>query len=200
MKDIHELLKDQDIEIKDKDAFDKAFRENYKTIAEHEKTNDKLKALQAKYDEDIKSRDKELEDLKTQLGETEGDKESLADVQKKLTDLQETHKKDKEEWEKKLADQEYEYAVKDATRGLKFSSNSAKEQFTRKLVEQELKVQDGTLLGLDDFVNKYKEEDAGAFADEAGEDKPHFASKTSGGGSGDTPGAKEATPIIGMVR
>ena len=69
--------------------------------------------------------------------------------------------------------------------GLKFTSNAAKKSFMADVIAKELKMEGDTLLGFDDFVNKYKEEDAGVFvADDnkdKGEDvkeKPSFSTKS----------------------
>lgn len=65
-----------------------------------------------------------------------------------------------------LAEAQYGYCVKDAVAGLKFSSSSAKRAFTADLTAKKLPIQDGKLLGLDDFVTAYRETDPDAFVAE----------------------------------
>ena len=70
------------------------------------------------------------------------------------------------------------YLVRDSTAGLKFSSESAKKAFIAELEQKNLPVQDEKLLGLDDFVKQYRENDPGAFASE--EKPPVFSGPTPG--------------------
>lgn len=67
----------------------------------------------------------------------------------------------------KLADMEYGHTVETAVAGLKFTSTAAKKAFVADLTAKKLTVQDGKLLGLDDFVNAYKQSDPSAFASES---------------------------------
>lgn len=67
----------------------------------------------------------------------------------------------------KLADMEYGHTVETAVAGLKFTSAAAKKAFVADLTAKKLTVQDGKLLGLDDFVNAYKQSDPSAFASES---------------------------------
>lgn len=84
-------------------------------------------------------------------------------------------KKAAEDWETKynadtkaLKDQlegvQYNHAVENAVSGIKFTSASAKKAFVSDLTAKGLKLQDGKLLGLDDFTKTYKDNDPGAFA------------------------------------
>ncbi len=89
------------------------------------------------------------------------------------------------EWEQKynalqadMQQKEYGYAAQSAAAGLKFSSESAKKAFIAELAGKKLPVQDGALLGFDDFVKGYKERDAAAFAGDA--PPPRVASSTPG--------------------
>lgn len=78
----------------------------------------------------------------------------------------------------KIAAMQYEFAAKDAVSGLKFTSESAKKAFVADLTAKKLPLQDGKLLGLDDFAKGYKEKDPGAFASE--EKPPMFSNRTPG--------------------
>lgn len=58
-----------------------------------------------------------------------------------------------------------QYAAGNAASGLKFTSESAKKAFLADLAAKKLPLQeDGTLLGLEDFVKAYQKADPGAFA------------------------------------
>ena len=200
MKNIYEILKSYGIEIPEdkKEAFDKEVLENYKTVSEVDTLRSKLtKAeterdnIQSKYDTDIAQRDADLASLQTQLKDAGGDAEKLATLQTNFDNLQTTYNKAKADYEKQLAEQAYDFAIKENSSKLKFSSNSAKKAFMSDLKAKNLSMENGKILGFDDFVNAYKEQDAGAFVvdddTEAGKPKPTFSGKT-------TPTPDEPTP------
>lgn len=135
MKNIHEILKSVGIEVPadKKEAFDKEVLENYKTISEVNLIRGKLENAESerdnyknKYDEDIKKRDADLEDLQKKLKNAGVDAEKLKKLETDLATLKTTYEESKGEYEKKLADQAYEFALKQKVDCLKFSSNSAK--------------------------------------------------------------------------
>lgn len=98
------------------------------------------------------------------------------------------------EWERKYTEEtkalteqleatKYAHTVEQAVSGFKFTSTSAQKAFVSDLTAKKLPVQDGKLMGLDDFVNAYKETDPGAFASEQ-QKQPVV---TAGGGGATTP-------------
>lgn len=191
MKNIHEILKSVGIEVPTdkKEAFDKEVLENYKTVSEVNLIRGKLENAESerdtyknKYDEDIKKRDADLEDLQKKLKNAGVDAEKLKTLETDLATLKTTYEESKVEYEKKLADQAYEFALKQKVDGLKFSSNSAKKAFIADAMKEEMKIKDGELQGFDSFVKSYKENDAGAFISEEPnkQDPPHFSGKSTG--------------------
>lgn len=62
-----------------------------------------------------------------------------------------------------LAQTEYSFAVKEAANGLQFTSESARRAFLSDLTAQKLPLQDGKLLGMEDYVKGYQKNDPGAF-------------------------------------
>lgn len=194
MKNIHEILKSVGIEVPTdkKEAFDKEVLENYKTVSEVNLIRGKLEKAESerdtyknKYDEDIKKRDADLEDLQKKLKNAGVDAEKLKTLETDLATLKTTYEESKGEYEKKLADQAYEFALKQKVDSLKFSSNSAKKAFIADAMKEEMKIKDGELQGFDSFVKSYKENDAGAFISEEPnkQDPPHFSGKSTGTGS-----------------
>ena len=194
MKNIHEILKSVGIEVPTdkKEAFDKEVLENYKTVSEVNLIRGKLEKAESerdtyknKYDEDIKKRDTDLEDLQKKLKNAGVDAEKLKTLETDLETLKTTYEESKGEYEKKLADQVYEFALKQKVDSLKFSSNSAKKAFIAEAMKEEMKIKDGELQGFDSFVKSYKENDAGAFISEEPnkQDPPHFSGKSTGTGS-----------------
>ena len=191
MKNIHEILKSVGIEVPadKKEAFDKEVLENYKTVSEVNLIRGKLENAESerdtyknKYDEDIKKRDADLEDLQKKLKNAGVDAEKLKTLETDLATLKKTYEESKGEYEKKLADQAYEFALKQKVDSLKFSSNSAKKAFIADAMKEEMKIKDGELQGFDSFVKSYKENDAGAFISEDPnkQDPPHFSGKSTG--------------------
>ena len=181
MENILKILKDFGMELpedKQKD-FEKKVLENYKTISEVEKLQSKLadtesreKSLKEQYDTDILKRDTDLKDLQEKLKAGEGNEATLKSLQEQLSALQTTYDTEKPQYQEKLKQQEYDFLVRESANNLKFSSNGAKKQFLADVKEAGLAVKDGTLLGFSEYVDKYKELDAGAFLTETPVEKP----------------------------
>lgn len=192
MKNIYEILKSYGIEIPEdkKEAFDKEVLENYKTVKEVDTLRNKLetvegdkKAIEAKYNTDIAQRDTDLATLQEKLKNAGADANKLSNLQTDFDTLQQTYNTAKADYEKQLAEQAYDFAVKENSSKLKFSSNSAKKAFMSDLKAKKLSMENGKILGFDDFVNAYKEQDARAFITENpspknDEPKPSFSGKT----------------------
>lgn len=74
-----------------------------------------------------------------------------------------------QEAQQQLSEMKAQYAASTATASLKFTSESAKKTFLADLAAKKLPLQeDGTLLGLEDFVKAYQKADPGAFAADGG--------------------------------
>lgn len=67
-----------------------------------------------------------------------------------------------------VAELQNDFAAQVAVSGVKFSSESAKKAFLSDLKAKKLPLQEGKLLGFDDYLKTYKESDPGAFAPEKG--------------------------------
>lgn len=192
MKNIYEILKSYGIEIPEdkKEAFDKEVLENYKTVKEVDNLRNNLetvegdkKAIEAKYNTDIAQRDTDLATLQEKLKNAGADANKLSNLQTDFDTLQQTYNTAKADYEKQLAEQAYDFAIKENSSKLKFSSNSAKKAFMSDLKAKNLSMENGKILGFDDFVNAYKEQDAGAFitdnpSPKNDEPKPSFSGKT----------------------
>ena len=191
MKNIYEILKSYGIEIPEdkKEAFDKEVLENYKTVKEVDTLRNKLeavesdkKAIEEKYNTDIAQRDTDLATLQEKLKNAGADADKLSNLQTDFDNLQQTYNTAKADYEKQLAKQAYDFAIRENVANLKFSSNSAKKAFIADITAKNLSMENGKILGFDDFVNAYKEQDAGAFVvdddTEAGKPKPTFSGKT----------------------
>lgn len=121
----------------------------------------------------VTQRDTDLTELNTKLTNAGQSATKLTQVQTDLTNLQTKYNTEKTDWESKLAKQNYEFLVKEAVSGMKFTSNAAKKEFINGLVEKKLPVENDKLLGIDDYVASQKEADPGIFAVETPPDNPN---------------------------
>lgn len=133
----------------------------------------------------------EMNDLKQQVATltTERDtaRTQLGDVNKKLEGYDPDWKTKAAEAENQakaqVAELQHDFAAQSAVSGVKFSSESAKKAFLSDLKAKKLPLQEGKLLGFDDYLKSYKESDPGAFAPEKA------APTVTVGGKGQAPAA-----------
>lgn len=127
----------------------------------------------------------ERDGLSTQLNDAMSEIQSYKDmdidgIKKAVGDWETKYNTDTKKLKDELAATEYNHSVKDAVASLKFSSESAKKAFIAELTAKKLPVQEGKLLGLEDYVKSYRESDPGAFMPEDDGKTPIFVR---GGGS-----------------
>ena len=141
----------------------------------------------------------ERDGLKTQLAEANKTIKSYTDmdidgIKRSVTDWETKYNKDTKDLKDQLDAATYGFGVERAVANIKFTSEGAKKSFMADLKAKKLQLQDGKLMGLDDFVKTYKESDPGAFAKDdpdpdpapAGKPKPQFTNPNptpNGGGA-----------------
>lgn len=116
----------------------------------------------------------EMNDLKQQIttltAERDTARNNLSDANKKLEgyDPEWRTKAEKAERDAKAQVEELQkdFAAQTAAAGVKFSSESAKRAFLSDLKDKKLTLQDGKLLGFEDYLKSYRESDPDAFAPE----------------------------------
>lgn len=116
----------------------------------------------------------EMNDLKQQIttltAERDTARNNLSDANKKLEgyDPEWRTKAEKAEKDAKAQVEELQkdFAAQTAAAGVKFSSESAKRAFLSDLKAKKLTLQDGKLLGFEDYLKSYRESDPDAFAPE----------------------------------
>lgn len=116
----------------------------------------------------------EINDLKQQIttltAERDTARNNLSDANKKLEgyDPEWRTKAEKAENDAKAQVEELQkdFAAQTAAAGVKFSSESAKRAFLSDLKAKKLPLQDGKLLGFEDYLKSYRESDPDAFAPE----------------------------------
>ena len=126
----------------------------------------------------ITARDTDLATLKQTL-EDAGDLEALKQASKDLADLQKQYDKETKQYQAQLSKQAYEFAVKDFANGKDFTSNAAKRDFIQSMLAKNLNIEDGRIIGAEDFVQMYAKDNADAFAKKQESDpKPQFTQST----------------------
>ena len=140
-------------------------------------------------DDTLKTRDTDLGNLRTQLENAGTDAEKLSKLTTDFTDLQNKYDKDTKAYEKQLKDQAYKYAVKEFTDKLNFTSQAAKRDFVKSMMEKNFTIENDVIVGASDFVTAYTKDNADAFVVETpptpagGNDKPHFVDTTNPAGT-----------------
>ena len=103
-----------------------------------------------------------------------------------------------EEAEKKIAELTYNHAAERSVDGVKFSSESAKRAFLSDLKSKSFPMQDGKILGFDDFLKEYRNSDPGAFEPE--KPTPQFGGPTPGPIPGGTDRDKANAALRAAIR
>ena len=127
----------------------------------------------------------ERDSLKTQLEAANAEIKSYKDmdvdgIKQKAAEWETRYRADTKALQDKLDAATYGFGVERAVAGLKFSSTAARNQFVSDLTAKKLPLQEGKLLGLEDYVKSYREGDPGAFVPENDEKTP-VAVKGGGG-------------------
>lgn len=163
MKNIIEIIKEAGLTLTDEqtESINKAVAENYKTVAEFDKKVGKITSerdtLQTQYD-----------DVKKSLASFDG--VNVDDLKKQIADANTRAKEAEENAKKTIAQRDYADLVKQATDGLKFTSESAKKQFMAELTAKNIPVENGKLMGLNDWIEEYRKSDPDAIVDKDADD------------------------------
>jgi len=140
----------------------------------------------------LSARDTDLQDLQTRLTEAGTDKEKLTTLSTDFESLKTKYAQEVKDYKAKLQKQSYEFAVREFANGKKFTSNAARRDFINSMIAKDLKMENGKILGADDFVTAYSTDNSDAFVVETPEPapkapKPSFAASTPGEGAQPTP-------------
>ena len=114
----------------------------------------------------ITTRDTDLANLQEQLKNAGTDTEKLNDVNTKFSDLQKQYDKDTKAYQKQLKEQAYKFAVKEFANSKKFTSNAAKRDFVNSMLSKNLQMENDRIIGAEDFVSMYLQENDDAFVKE----------------------------------
>lgn len=185
MQNIESILKEFGLEIPADQAaaFQAKFRDNYKTVKEVEK-------IEAARD-DWKKRAEAAEGVLDKLPK-DVDPATLPQL---LKDAQEGVENARKDYEQKLAERDFDDALKSALEEIKFTSEAAKRDVAGQVRAAGLKLVNGKIMGLNDLIGQIREKDASAFVDEKQQElennKAQFTKPTGDGGRGGEPMTRE---------
>lgn len=128
----------------------------------------------------------ERDGLKTQLDTATNEIKSYKDmdidgIKAKASEWETKYNTETQTLKDQLESTNYGFAVKEAVAGYQFTSESAKKAFVADLTAKKLPLQEGKLLGLEDFHKAYQTSDPGAFVPEGDGKTPVFTRPTGGG-------------------
>ncbi len=171
----------------DKDVIDKILEENSKDVEKYKSQAENSKNDNTALQNQIKDMEQKLTELQKSTGNAE-------ELKKQLETVQQDYEKEKQAFQKQIAERDYSDAMKNAIEkcGIKFTSEMAKKTYLKELQEANLTVKEGNLEGFESFHKKQLEADPNAFvADKPQVQKPYFM-PAMGKNSGNTP------PSMGM--
>lgn len=147
----------------------------------------------ATLNETLGTRDTDLADLQAKLEAAGTDAEKLTTLSNDFSSLKTKYDNEVKSYKDQLKKQAYEFAVKEFANGKDFTSQAAKRDFISSMIAKDLKVEDGKIIGADDFVALYSANNADAFVTPKEPEpdpepivKPQFI-QTSLGDEGSTP-------------
>lgn len=129
----------------------------------------------------------ERDGLRTQLENANATIQSYKDmdidaIKSSAADWEQRYNTETQKLKDDLDAAKYGFAAAQAAAGMRFSSEAARKQFVTELTAKKLPLQDGKLLGMEDFTRTYQEADPGAFVPEDDDRTPVAARGTGGGG------------------
>lgn len=141
-------------------------------------TDEQSEKVMAQYGKDVSKLQKENEKLTAERDKEKERADTAEETLKKFDGVDlEGMKAEVDNWKakaenaekdyaEKIAQRDFEDALKEEIGGYKFTSEAAKKAIMAEIRESGLKVKDGKILGLSDLLAQMKEKDASAFVDE----------------------------------
>lgn len=157
MKDIVAILREQGFEVQEGQEAEirKALSGNYVTTAEAEK---KVARAEAERDQLKEQASSITEQLKALQGK------NPEELEKQLKEANDKLEKMQADYDASLAARDKTDAIEKKLAEYKFTSKAAKEAVRGKLMAKDMKLENGTLIGLDDYLKEIQTSDADAFA------------------------------------
>lgn len=159
-------------------------REDLKALGLSDEVVEKVIQLHGNITEELKTAKANNNTLTSQLVEANKTIDSLNEQVKNTEGIEDLKKQittQKESYEKMIEGIKYDHELANYLGNIKFSSDLVKEAVTSKFKEKQFKLENGKLLGADDFINELKKSQPTAFVIENAEGQAGV--KTSGVGS-----------------
>ena len=160
MQKLIDTLRGFGIEIPEDKTADvkKALSENYKHIGEYTKATQKLETDRDSWKQRAETAEEALKSF---------DGIDPADIKSQLEEAQRKVKEAQDDADKRIADRDFNDALKAELDSLKFTSAAARKSVENDIRAAGLKLKDGKILGLSDLIEQIKGADSSAFVDEA---------------------------------
>lgn len=130
--------------------------------------------------EDKKDLKEQLEDRDTQLADLKEKAKGNEDLTNKITELEELNNTTKEEYEEKIKALEYENTLTDYLNNYSFTNDRVKQSIKEDMKKKEFKIEEGKLLGADDYIKVLQESEPESFKQAEGDEGPGKFSRPGG--------------------
>lgn len=159
MTNILEILKNLDIEVpsEKQSELTKLVAENYKTVVEVDKKIAKLELERDKWKNDAETNAETLKNF---------DGKDFDAIQNEVEILKGKLKTANEDYEKKIYDRDFNDLLTKEMANVKFTTELGGESIIQKIKDANLKMQDGKILGLNDYIGVLKEKYPSEFVNE----------------------------------
>lgn len=145
--------------IEDKDVLDKIMSIHGVDIEKHKSATSAVATERDNYKAQLEAANQQIEQFKGL---------NVEQIQQAADDYKAKYESAAADFQKQLADRDYNDAALAALSDVKFTSKAAKSAFLATLKEKQLKLDNGKLVGFDEILNQAKADDPSAFAS----DKP----------------------------
>lgn len=156
-------------------------REDLKKLGLADDVVDKVMLMHGSTSEELKSTKAQLETVNAQLTQANTTINELNEKVNKAPNVDELKAQiqtQKEAYEKQIEDIKYDHALANYLSSITFSSDLVKEAVTNKFKEKSFKLENGKLLGADDYIEELKKSQPSAFVVET---KPEDNNSGQGG-------------------
>ena len=111
----------------------------------------------------IDTRNSDIKSIQEKLDKAGTDSAMIENLSGELSALQAKYDAATKEYADKLNKQAYEFAVKDFASNQSFSSNAAKRDFINSMLAKELPMENGSIMGANDYMAEYAKDNSDAF-------------------------------------
>ena len=111
----------------------------------------------------IDTRNSDLQSIQEKLDKAGTDSAMIENLSGELSELKAKYESTTNEYQAKLQKQAYEFAVKDFANNQTFSSNAAKRDFINSMLNKNLPMENGNIMGATDYMAEYAKDNGDAF-------------------------------------